>query len=560
MAFLAAANATFPSKINGPGMTTLRQSVQAQRRADRLDLVADVLVIGGGPAATWAALAATGAGARVVVVDKGYLGTSGATAPSNTGTWFAPPGAEREATIERRQKLNGGLAIPRCVDRMLHGAWQGLHALADWGYKFPITDSGKPYLTNLRGPDYMAFMRRRVLRAGVAVLDHHPALELLSESGVIAGAAGVDRQRNQPWCIRAGAVVLASGGCAFGERMLGATGLTGDGYLMAMEVGATLSGMEFSAQYACAPKNTSLSKGVPFGWASYYRADGTRIETANQERFAPVAKALLEGPVWGCFDKGIPELNGWLRQGQPNCFLPHDRAGIDPFKQKFEVGLRCEGTVRGVGGIKLVADDCSTGVPGLYAAGDAASREHVTGAITGGGGPNSSWAIASGNWAGAAAACYAAREGGNIATRNVTAMGRAGLRPAKVAHPDTTAAAIVQTVRDEFLPIDHNFYRNESTLRKSLETLDRTWCDVRDHLAAKDADTGVDAVRAREAAAMVATSRWAFASGLARAESRGMQRRIDRPATDPQYFCAFEATGLDHIEIRRCAIADAAPA
>ena len=37
--------------------------------------------------------------------------------------------------------------------------------------------------------------------------------------------------------MRAGAVVLASGGCAFGERMLGATGLTGDGYLMAMEVG-----------------------------------------------------------------------------------------------------------------------------------------------------------------------------------------------------------------------------------------------------------------------------------------------------------------------------------
>lgn len=537
-------------------MTTLRQSVQAQRRADRLDLVADVLVIGGGPAASWAALAATSEGARVVVVDKGYLGTSGATAPSNTGTWFVPPGAGREAEIERRQRLNGGLAIPRWVDRTLHRAWQGLHTLAEWGYKFPNDDSGKPYLTNLRGPDYMAFMRRRVLRAGVAILDHHPALELLSESGVIAGAAGVDRQRNRPWRVRAGAVVLASGGCAFGERMLGATGLTGDGYLMAAEAGATLSGMEFSAQYACTPKNTSLSKGVPFAWASYYREDGTRIDTANQERFAPVAKALLEGPVWGRFDKGIPELNGWLRQGQPNCFLPHDRAGIDPFTQKFEVMLRCEGTVRGVGGIKLVTDDCSTGVPGLYAAGDAASRERVTGAITGGGGPNSSWAIASGNWAGTAAACYAAREGGNMAERNVVAMGRAGLRPAKVARSDVRAAEAVQTVRDEFLPIDHNFYRNETTLRKSLEKFDHAWCDVRDHLAG----SGTDAVKTREAAALVATSRWAFASGLARAESRGMQRRIDMPTTDPQFNCAFEVTGLDHIQVKRSPIADTAPA
>ena len=161
-----------------------------------------------------------------------------------------PPGAAREAAIVQRQARTGGLAEPRWVDRTLDMAWQRLHALADWGYKFPNDDTGKPYLANLRGPDYMAFMRRRVLRAGVAILDHHPALELLGDHGVIAGAAGIDRQRNRPWRVRAGAVVLATGGCAFGERMLGATGLTGDGYLMAAEAGATLSGMEFSAQYA----------------------------------------------------------------------------------------------------------------------------------------------------------------------------------------------------------------------------------------------------------------------------------------------------------------------
>ncbi len=537
-------------------MTTLRQIVQLQRRADRLDLVADVLVIGGGPAASWAALAATSAGSRVVVVDKGYLGTSGATAPSNTGTWFAPPGAGREAAIERRQQLNGGLAIPRWVDRTLDMAWQRLHTLAEWGYKFPNDDTGRQYLTNLRGPDYMAFMRRRLIRAGVAILDHHPALELLSDSGVVAGAAGVDRQRNRPWRVRAGAVVLASGGCAFGERMLGATGLTGDGYLMAAEAGATLSGMEFSAQYACAPQHTCMNKGIPFVWASFYCEDGTRLDTANKDRYAVVAKALLEGPVWGRFDKGIPELTEWMRKGQPNCFLPYDRVGIDPFTQKFPVTLRCEGTVRGVGGIKLVADDCSTAVPGLYAAGDAASRERLTGAISGGGGPNSSWAIASGNWAGAAAARFAAGASGNLLERNVIATGGAGLRPAKAARPDMRTAEIVQTVREEFLPLNHNFFRNEATLRQSLDRLDRTWSDLRDHLSA----AGSGAVKTREAAALIATSRWAFASALARAESRGMQRRTDLPATDAQFLCGFEATGLDQIRVERSALADTVPA
>ena len=134
-------------------MPSLRLLAHRQRDAERLDLVADVLVIGGGPAASWAALTATDAGARVVVVDKGYLGTSGATAPTNTGTWFVPPGSGREAAIARRQLLNGGLAVPRWVDRTLDMAGQRLHALAEWGYRFPDDESGKPYLNNLRGPD-----------------------------------------------------------------------------------------------------------------------------------------------------------------------------------------------------------------------------------------------------------------------------------------------------------------------------------------------------------------------------------------------------------------------
>ena len=65
-------------------------------------MAADVLVIGGGPAATWAAVAAAQAEARVILVDKGYVGTSGATAPANTGTWSPPPGERRQAAIAAR--------------------------------------------------------------------------------------------------------------------------------------------------------------------------------------------------------------------------------------------------------------------------------------------------------------------------------------------------------------------------------------------------------------------------------------------------------------------------
>ena len=142
-------------------------------------MIADVLVVGGGPAATWAAVAAAESGASVILVDKGYVGTSGATAPANTGTWSPPPGERRHAAIAARQPRTGNLADPAWVERTLDTAWKRLQRLGEWGYPFPRDDDGNVYRANLRGPDYMHFMRRRALRSGVKIFDHHPALELL---------------------------------------------------------------------------------------------------------------------------------------------------------------------------------------------------------------------------------------------------------------------------------------------------------------------------------------------------------------------------------------------
>ena len=153
-------------------------------------MAADVLVIGGGPAATWAAVAAAQAEARVILVDKGYVGTSGATAPANTGTWSPPPGERRQAAIAARMPRTGGLADPAWVERTLDTVWEKLHCLAEWGYPFPRDDNGKVYRANLRGPDYMHFMRRRAVRCGVKIFDHHPALELLGDGDGVIGAAG----------------------------------------------------------------------------------------------------------------------------------------------------------------------------------------------------------------------------------------------------------------------------------------------------------------------------------------------------------------------------------
>jgi succinate dehydrogenase/fumarate reductase flavoprotein subunit len=211
------------------------------------------------------------------------------------------------------------------------------------------------------------------------------------------------------------------------------------------------------------------------------------------------------------------------------------------------VTLRCEGTVRGVGGIRLLDDDCATGVPGLYAAGDAASRERVTGAISGGGGPNSSWAIASGNWAGRAAAIFAVHNGARIAGRSAKPLGQVGLRPAAIGREALDAQEIVRAVREEMLPLDRNFFREETTLHRSLDRLDACWADLRRH----EAGDGLAAIKAREAAALTATARWAYRSALARTESRGMHRRRDIPDADPGFACSLSVSGLDEIRVAR---------
>jgi succinate dehydrogenase/fumarate reductase flavoprotein subunit len=511
-----------------------------------LELEADVLVIGGGPAGAWAALVASAGGARrVVLVDKGYCGTSGATAPANTGAWYVAPGSERERAMDARLEKSGGLAQRDWMAAILEATHQQIDQLAAWGYPFPLGDDGQQYRANLRGPDYMNFLRQRLVRSQVKILDHSPALELLVSGGAAAGAIGHARQRGLSYRVRAGAVVVASGGCAFLSKALGCDVNTGDGLLMAAEAGAELSGMEFSAQYGISPAYASVTKGLPYFWASFSTASGAPLPSEGN-RMLTVAKALLEGPVFAVLDRAGPDVQRWLREGQANCFLPHDRRGVDPFKERFPITLRCEGTVRGSGGIRLLDRSCATGVLGLFAAGDAASREAMVGSSSGGGSPNAAWAITSGSWAGRSAAAFAGALGPRANTRSVSRVARIGLLPEAASAEALSPEELIAEVQRELLPLDKNLFRTRAGLERSLARLDSAWAVARERLSGH----GVTSIRAREAAALLACARWAYRSALVRSESRGLHRRLDTPALDPAQTHHLCSGGLDQPWVR----------
>jgi succinate dehydrogenase/fumarate reductase flavoprotein subunit len=501
---------------------------------------ADVIVIGGGPSGTWAACSAAAKGAKVMLVDKGCCGTSGATASAGTGVWYVPPDpAKRLAAMESREKLGGYLQDRGWMTRVLDRTFESVNLLAEWGYPFPQDDDGQARRTNLRGPDYMKLMRRQVRKAGVTILDHSPALELLiDEDGAVAGARGLRRQQGDTWAVRAKSVVIATGGCAFLSGGLGCNVLTGDGYLMAAELGAEFSGMEFSNAYAISPAFSSVTKTLFYNWATFTHEDGSPIPGAGSHGGrSAIARTLLTQPVYCQIDKADEATQALMRVSQPNFFVPLDRAGIDPFHQRFPVTLRLEGTVRGTGGLQLIDDTCATTVPGLYAAGDAATRQLVCGGFTGGGSHNAAWAMSSGFWAGAGAADYAGQSTG--ATRQLYVSGGVALNDNGGAEFDP--AHVTRAVQAEVLPYDKNYFRTAEGLTASLDKLDALWAAVRS--AGQSALERV--VKAREAAAMLATSRLMYSSALVRKETRGIHKRDDFPELDRRQRHYLISGGLD---------------
>ncbi|OMC32157.1 pyridine nucleotide-disulfide oxidoreductase, partial [Mycobacterium sp. GA-1841] len=495
-------------------------------------LSTDVLVIGGGPAATWAAISAAESGVQVILVDKGYCGTSGATAAGGNNLWAIGPGPRREEAVRERELAAGRITDSEWMFRVLATSWDRLEQLSEWGYPFPVGADGREMRSSLQGPEYMRRMRRKAHRSGVRILDHHPALELTADrDGVITGATGIARQDGgRPWQIAAGAVVLATGGTAFLSGTFGTNVDTGEGLLMAAEHGAQLSGMEFCTAYALAPEWGVHTKGRMLQWGSFYDEHGRPFTTQRGLSGRQDAqRALTQGRrVFARLDRAPEHIRQTMRDAQPNYFLPLDKAGIDPFTTAYPVRMVYEGSVRGTGGLRLVGPDCATTVPGLYAAGDAATRELITGSLSGGGSRNGSWAIASGTFAGRGAAEF------SRGRRAQSAGWESLARPSRSGAP--TVEEVVAAAQTHILPPQRSYLKSEERLTESAAVLETVWHDIADGLAPVPAR---EIYKQREAQAMVAVARWITAASLARPETRGLHRREDRPDTDHRYEHRF---------------------
>ena len=235
-----------------------------------LDTVScDVLVIGGGGSGLRAAIAAREGGVDVVVVSKSRVGYGNNTYISK-GTFAAAAGlrdSRDNPDVHLRDSVIGGRFIndQRLLKLVTQGTVSQIEFLQKCGVRFyerggrigVVHAPGHSYPRHVRGQDrsgrdFIIPLRAYAERIGVRFLDRTFMTRLISSEGSIAGATGIARDGTFS-AFSASSIVLATGG--FARTYLhnnNAAGITGDGHVLAFQLGVPLKDMEFIQFYPTA--------------------------------------------------------------------------------------------------------------------------------------------------------------------------------------------------------------------------------------------------------------------------------------------------------------------
>jgi L-aspartate oxidase len=257
----------------------------------------DYAVVGSGVAGLRAAIELSTAGS-VLVLAKADLSES-ATAYAQGGIAVALSD-EDEIGLHEQDTINAGdgLCRPESMALLVEEGPKYITQLIEWGTEFDRAG------TKLAFTREAAHSRSRILhahgdstgreisRALLARAHSIPHLhlrahafttDLIVEKGRVAGIRFLDETDGTHYEVRAGAVLLATGG--LGQLYRETTNpevATGDGMAIAYEAGAVLSDMEFVQFHPTA----LLVKGAPrFLLSEALRGEGGILRNANLERF-----------------------------------------------------------------------------------------------------------------------------------------------------------------------------------------------------------------------------------------------------------------------------------
>jgi len=230
-------------------------------------ILTDVLVIGGGAAGCRAAIEANKLDVKVMIIDKGLFGHSGATAYHRIARFSAymagisntVPQNTSEDHYSGVMKSGHGMADKDLVKILANEAPERFRELEMWGMKFIKGEEGYkkfteksplPYKKTLlslttKGEELLHVLAKQVKERDIKLIEETMVVDLLVSNGICTGVVSVNKKGNIS-IIEAKSVIVTSGGG--GQLFLHSFNppeLTGDGYAMGLRVGAKFMNMEF---------------------------------------------------------------------------------------------------------------------------------------------------------------------------------------------------------------------------------------------------------------------------------------------------------------------------
>lgn len=382
-------------------------------------LQCDVLIIGGGAAASRAAIEASDNGADVLMVTKMKYGYGGSSFYANSIPWgvmTSGKGADAQNDfLDEILRASCGCLNRKLTEILVRNSDERFRDMTAYGIEFRNNDGTPCFGKKPRGALLISMDNARrcfgeqIAKRNIKVIENLSIHDLIVKDRICYGAVGTDKPGD--WAvIRSKTVILASGGAEYlWEYGFANPDMTGDACAMAARHGARLTNLEF-IQFIPGvvsplrrtnfhhPTLESLplvlnSRGEEF--LRKYLPEGVTAEECLKVRSG-------HGP-FSCEDSSRYFDIAICREESENCDVKHigteigykdafyqdDRykswrqyltsRGVDTKTQNLRIYPHCQGFNGGV----LIDEHCATDIENLYACGECAGGPHGANRIGG---------------------------------------------------------------------------------------------------------------------------------------------------------------------------------